>query len=300
LPHSRILTKFQNKVSLALLNPPFSHRGGTKIDVEIGGGTIACSPSSAFVLTAFKYLNANGELAAILPAGTLSSEKDERAWNFIRSVAFVSHIGNNGNRIFKGCAAHTVLVHIVRRARSSQNSGLVESSDRGKFPQREALELFRGKIPMHTVQKDGPKLLIHTTGIRNGKVNPIKFRSAAGHNVGISGPLVLVPRVGRPSFSKLVLFRATSEFVLSDCVYALRCQTFAAAKRLHKNLAASWEDLRVRYVGTGAPYLTVRRLCDFLEERGYFVKPLTGIRHSSQFLRAMGVSLERKRRPNPS
>src|SRR2546430_1365319 len=49
---SRVLREIKGEVTAALLNPPFSYRGGTRWDVRLHGRLHACSPAAAFLTVA--------------------------------------------------------------------------------------------------------------------------------------------------------------------------------------------------------------------------------------------------------
>jgi len=267
--HIRVLKALQGRVSVALLNPPFSHRGGTKCTVSVGDKQLTCSPAMEFVLRAFEFLSRDGEIVAILPAGCLRTEKDELAWRYLRTHAQTSVLGSNGHRTFQDCVVHTLLVRI--RKCSGQPAEPAKVTRCQQRTDAESVELFRGKIPMYTVgSRKGRAYFVHTTELKNGAVTPVRKISVS--EFGISGPLVLVSRVGQPSIGKLAIYSGTEKVVLSDCVLALRCKSLSAAKKLHVHLLKSWKQLRASYGGTGAPFLTVRTLSTFLQNRGYAVR----------------------------
>lgn len=82
------------------------------------------------------------------------------------------------------------------------------------------------------------------------------------------GPAVLIPRVGRLSEGKVALFNAHKKVVISDCVIAIKTETFQLAVRLRRLLIANFEPFSRHWVGTGAPFITLARLREALLELG--------------------------------
>ena len=81
--------------------------------------------------------------------------------------------------------------------------------------------------------------------------------------------MVLLPRVGQPKRTKVAQYLNCNVFMLSDCVIALRCHSSEAVELLWKDIQANWSLLEQEYVGSGARYITNRRLSDFLLRLGY-------------------------------
>jgi tRNA1(Val) A37 N6-methylase TrmN6 len=256
------------KVSLALLNPPFSCRGNERIVIDLGEERrVSCSRAMAFVLTSLRYLTNKGRVAAVLPAGCLTSEKDIAAWRAIRERYSVTVRGFYGVRTFERCAARTVLVSIGASQRISDAAG--QMAPRRKRVMK--VRLIRGAMPMHEATNGlaGPEWpLVHTTDLRDGSV------CAEGRCVSVLGryvvgPAILLPRVGQPDVGKCALYLARRRLALSDCVFALSCRNRSDAERLCGLLRRQW-DRRVApsFGGTCAPYITVKMLSEVLESLG--------------------------------
>jgi hypothetical protein len=243
-----------------LLNPPFSCRGASTWSTTIGGEDVRSGRAMAFVLRALGLLAADGELLAILPAGSISSQKDERAWAMVRERATLSIVQKNGYRTFEGCYPKTVMVRLKKAA-----AGVVLSSDLvGGAPSRR-YDVVRGGRQVHRiVEQDRGAALVHSTSLQNGRI-VISRRVSHGGRLFV-GPAVLIPRVGAPNVAKVAVLRAGRRCVLTDCVLAIRGVSTAAARGLQLRIREHWEDLERRYRGTCAQYLTVRDLELFLEE----------------------------------
>jgi predicted RNA methylase len=61
------LRRFSSRLSLILLNPPFSGKGGTRWNCALHGKDFDCSQALAFALTSLSFLDSGGHLVAILP-----------------------------------------------------------------------------------------------------------------------------------------------------------------------------------------------------------------------------------------
>jgi hypothetical protein len=105
--------------------------------------------------------------------------------------------------------------------------------------------IVRGAIPVHKATNGlaGPNWpVVHTTNLRDSRVKDIHMWLRDSHRYA-AGPAVLLPRVGKPNFEKFVVYRSRQRLVLSDCVYALLCESTADAERLHGRLGGAWEEI---------------------------------------------------------
>lgn len=262
------LNTHAGKVSLALLNPPFSERGARTSEAILGGQRLRCSQALAFIITATDYLHPDGQILAILPAGSLTSEKDEDAWKVLRQRFRVDLLGTNGRNTFAGCFPRTLIVRLsshcgVPTARRA--SRMKATSHR-----RICLELIRGTVPMYSVRpmrKENSQPLVHSTELRDNRILPAQSRVPETER-SVIGPAVLLPRVGQPAASKVCLYLSRRRVALSDCVFGLQCSTPDAARRLQRLLTRKWPLVEKQYNGTCARYLTVRALTTLLEDLG--------------------------------
>jgi predicted RNA methylase len=268
-----VLKKAIGKVSLILLNPPFSCRGGTRRSVLMAGEAIEVSVAMAFMLTAFEYLESGGRLIAVMPAGCLTSEKDSTAWEALDKFARVETVKTNGNSIFVDCRPATCIVRITKHngepvAIDLKTIGLIASSLNAS-----TVELIRGHRPMFSmsVSKNRNKIpLVHSTELSNGKVN-MERRFVSARMLDLSGPSVLVPRVGLPRRDKVAVLAESAAISISDCIFALRCKSLEMATLLQMQISREWHQFSNLYGGTGAPYLTTKKLTIWLMEQGYSV-----------------------------
>lgn len=259
----RVLRRTVGTVSVALLNPPFTSRGGPKEDILTPIGLIPASSSMAFVMQSFQYLADDAEIVAILPLGALHNNKDATAWEYIKCLFSVEILDRWSHRSFPGCAASSALV----RLHSQQTVSPTQEVERRLRPNF-SVRLVRGNCPAHTSRRPlaGPEL-VHTSQLLDGRVT-LSARRGFDHHRTLVGPAVLIPRVGRLTSSKICVLGPNRRVMLSDCVFALTVKTPKTAADLRKWLVSHCEELNESYVGTGAPHITIVRLRAALGDMG--------------------------------
>lgn len=274
------LRSLEGQADLVLLNPPFSCRGGKRLTFRAQFGELRCGTAMAFLLASFEYLAPSGEIVAILPAGSIDSEKDREAWVSLREVCNIEVVSEHDHRTFGSCDSTTRIVHLKRLAGKSASGPCsfrelkVRHFDRG---QQGKVTLYRGKVQMHAVPR-GKVPLAHSTDLKNHKLvlNGHRTNSDA---LGVKGTFIALPRVGSPTKEKVALHRSDSRIAISDCILALACDTPSRTTRLHASLLENWSLLKAQYGGTGAKFLTVSNLASFLRGLGYEVVPHEGAKH---------------------
>ena len=272
-----ILKSLESTADLVMLNPPFTCRGGTRFRVDHQGMVFQCSLAAAFVLTAIQYLAPNGTLIALLPASFLRSEKDEHVLRYLGCISHWEEKLRLEAGTFPECAARTALLALTLHE-GPRVAVSPPSSNTRLRPNAPRVKLVRGHIPMNSlVAKEIGKgqlatlsRFVHTTNISEGMAHPVlRFLPNVGRRV--VGPAVLLPRVGKPTQSKLALFTSPRSISLSDCVIAMECDNLRRAEALLADLRKHWRTLSAAYSGTGAPYITVRALATLLHGIGYRV-----------------------------
>ena len=218
---SPVLRRNRGRVSTALLNPPFSCRGARREQVSLGGKRVTCSVAMAFILTAVHYLSPNGQIVAVAPRGIEKAERDEAAWDLLRSMGAVEVVGYADRGAFPGTALRSLLLRFTlgpSTFRKRASRAPVATLD-----ERPSVSLVRGTVQMHRAcPSDAGMPLIHTTDLSDGQLLTVSRRTSLPGR-SCRGPVVLVPRVGRPILSKVVQLNLPSEVALSDCVIALEC-----------------------------------------------------------------------------
>lgn len=253
------LKSLRNSASLLLLNPPFSCRGGTRFSIPTASGPMYASTALSFLLLATDYLAQGGHVACILPLGCLHNEKDMAAWKQVESQFHVEVIDHCSIRTFPDAAANTVLVRLSPRSskeaipRSPTISRVIVA---GQF----CVRIIRGCCPMHRMRLDVNKPpLVHYTDLRDGRVR-LNGRQGFGTYRCVTGPAILLPRVGQFTLAKIATLPHGLKVMLSDCVLALKPTHREFIVPLRQKLVDNFFDLRGQYTGTGAPFITLRRL----------------------------------------
>jgi predicted RNA methylase len=253
-------------VSLLLLNPPFSCRGAARFQVDVPEGELSASAAMSFVLTAAKYLAANGAIVAILPLGCLHNDKDAQAWAYIRKRYRVAVVATYGKNAFPHSTASTVIVRLSPLRDGAQI--VVKRASRRRKKLKLRVQLVRGCCPLHRSRKERNRpVLVHYTDLRNATVH-LNGRRGYGPHRCIQGPAVLIPRVGNMTVDKVALFDSPTRIMISDCVIALKTSSQRHACAVRQRLVSRFSSLRKQYVGTGAPFITMARLTKALQSVG--------------------------------
>lgn len=274
---SSILRSCHAGLDLVVLNPPFSSRGGTRHTARFEGIDVRCSRPMAFVLVASQYLHRSGSLVIFMPGGSRPSERDRSAWALLEKWFCVEVILTLGRGAFKSANHSTAVYKLTSRPAKiplSPSAGAppARSVPPGARPaggQLPRVLLVRGVYPLHKLHasENGNARLLHTTGLRGGVAHPMERR--AWHPTRhIRGPAVLVPRVGTPVPEKVCLYLETETVVLSDCVIGLVVQSTSDARAIQSFLRSRFDTVASLYAGTGARFVTLARLRDFLLRHG--------------------------------
>lgn len=264
---SRIWNGLHGSVECAVLNPPFSYRGGQTVPATFAGRTYRLTPASAFVAHAASALSPSGQIAAVLPAGILSLERDAEFWLSLREHGTVHELETFSSTTFKGTRAKSTLVAVTMGGSGATGP---PASTRTSPTMRFCVEVVRGRVPVHRVSGmesvGSLTQFLHSSDL--ARQHPNDRVVLAPSHLGTVGPFVALPRVGRVRREQVRLVSHPAAVVLSDCVFALRAATDADLLSLERIVLDDLEDLQARYTGPCAPYLTLRRLSDFLGERG--------------------------------
>lgn len=249
---------------LVLLNPPFSYRGGRFHDAMAGTERLTGSPAACFVATASNY---SDHILAVLPKSTFVSTRDQAIWSLLKRSWRIELGAELGRTTFEKRHATTVLVSLKLdpRLRPTPILGQSDTSPGIGF------QLVRGCTPMHRLTADLSGVHVaHTTGLRNHNF-PRMSGAAPSAGRRVSGACVLLPRVGLPDPKKIIAHFAREPLLLSDCVFAIPCETIEQAELVAKNLRANWSTLKFAWAGSCAPYTTVDRLSSAIDQTKIFV-----------------------------
>lgn len=250
-----------------LLNPPYSYRGAYVQRVSVGGIQHVASPAAAAFALGCDVAAPSGAVVALMPSGTLRSDKDNQLWRCIHQLGSVDILDEVPRGTFRGAYATSVIVRW--RGGTSPSARMTSTSGPGACQPRgcHCIEVVRGTIPVHTLPKTAPHFsapFIHTGDLRGGIVGD--GRRAAPRRLATPGPGVLVPRVGLPR-GKISMCHADT--VLSDCVLLLRPLDHHKVSALHRQMMEMLPMLTGMYSGTCAQYITVSRVTEFLRQFGW-------------------------------
>lgn len=264
---SPVLRRNRGRVSTALLNPPFSCRGARREHVSLGDKRLTCSIAMAFILTALDYLTPDGQIIAVAPRGIEKSERDEAAWEFLHSMGTVEIMGYPDRGTFPGTALRSLLLRFTMGpATVWRKASLNPLATQGNRP---IVSLVRGTVQMHQVRITRSGMpLVHTTDISNGQLRP-ELRKTNVPGRSCCGPVVLVPRVGRPMLSKVVRLFLRGDMMLSDCVVAVECDSEDDSAEVRRVIEERWEEFENSYGGSCAPYISLKALQNVLDRFGF-------------------------------
>lgn len=255
------------KFDLIMLNPPFTCKGSIIEQIEFEGEEYKVSTAMYFLIRALRFLNDNGGLYAILPISCVYSEKDHKAWEYLKKHYNACILDESERVIFSKnkilstdatvtCSPNIVMVYAGHYAVNG-----LKAPEHTSFSVLPVIDIVRGCVRMQNPPYSlSPKAvkLIHTTNIQGGNlVNLRHVLLKSARQIGGFG--VVIPRVCNPSPMKIALLDGISTYVLSDCVIVLHTATMSDAERVRQHILANWTDFVSIYKGTGAQYTTLSR-----------------------------------------
>ncbi len=244
---------------VAVLNPPFSYRGGQRYDVDLRGSRQTGSPAASFVALATRYAR---QVVALLPANTLESERDMTLWRELERDWEILRLTEYPRGAFPGVSAKGVLVRLSTKRTTGERPDDREKSKVVRS-RRVRVQLVRGCTPIHraALNPRGGRLL-HTTGLGREGMTFLRTRALPGRV--IRGPAVVLPRVGAPVAWKVHTYLSPLPITLSDCVFGLVCSSSSEALEVERRIKYAWDGFQTVWTGSCAPYTTVSRLRDAL------------------------------------
>jgi predicted RNA methylase len=266
---SHLLREIYQNVDLVLLNPPYSARGNSGWQSALSGMEVRSGRAMAFVLNALETLRDDGEMVALLPSSTVTSQRDSDAWEVVYKNAQVSIIDWFPRGTFPQGTAVTVGIHLQKSTTGGAASRHVPGAR--TLPYWE-VRLLRGNVPVHEAKQAGLSSnrtadripYIHTTDMRDGEVTQFPLTLPIDcFTSQVLGPAVLIPRVGKPLPDKIVFWPGGAA-VLSDCVFAIDVDTIEDARKIQAVLRNNFSAIATGYKGSCAPYLTISSLVSLL------------------------------------
>ena len=245
---------------LVMLNPPFSCRGNL-FKFELDGFAFSASKALLFLARALRFVRKGGHLLAILPVGVVNSQRDSLLLAYLKKAYGFKVCNRVSNVSFRGKEPNVILVSLQRpKVLPKYRERVLKLS----VPSW----LHRGCCNVISANENAVRsglVFVHTTNLQDGRLKDLTLRlSPKGHRI-LTGPAVLLPRVGNPNEGKFVIVPTGMRLVLSDCVIAILCKSNDSACKVHKVLVKNSVSLFQLYAGTGARYVTMSRIGGFLK-----------------------------------
>lgn len=245
------------RCDVLLTNPPFSM--GVSKGVVRAGSSFRCSVAMAHILTAIELFRPKYAIGAIVPESLLYSELDEAARDDLATTWALDEILCIPQATFKGTRAHSAL--IVMRPKNDE--GKKDLAVLRRTRDIVAADLVRGGLPVHEALSSPAEGLpfVHSTDLTALVKGSYRPRTVIPIGRGcVVGAVILLPRVGVPSVEHMSPLKLERPIQLSDCVIGLRFPSYDAAIKTAEMIRSNSESLVGLYKGTGARYVTVRRV----------------------------------------
>lgn len=257
------VSRYHRRIDLILLNPPFNQDDVRLMHWSNCTENIQSSISLSFVYYSMAFLKENGYLVAILPNGCLSSDRDRNAIIFLSKLYEFEIVEGFCDSKFKNVSPRVSIVRIKKAKPSS-----IRVCPLNKLIPSNKIKVIRGKMQMFKAKHSEEKLnypLVHTTDLNNTLVN-IEGNIRVTSNHRIVGPALLIPRVGNFSQDKVCYLPTGIEIVISDCLFAVLCNSENHAEELRSILIKDWKNFKRNYNGTGAVYTTLMKITTYISK----------------------------------
>ncbi|MCA8172475.1 methyltransferase [Burkholderia gladioli] len=258
----KVLKKLDSNIDLAVLNPPFSMGQAKGVNIELNDKEIRGSLAMAHVISTIQH-SSPSRIVAILPESTMFSDMDRQGRAELESLYDVEVVNQFKSSTFRGARVNSLLVGMTKRTRKHptthtekrKNAPAQNTLVRGGLPCFEAMPVREG-IPF--IHSTDIKNLLHTTiNINTHKVQPFTRGIVKGY-------MILLPRVGVPQKKNIGVWFTQDNVQLSDCVIALLYPNRRTAHTAWTALLRNYESLVSLYRGTGARYITIDRLSEWI------------------------------------
>ena len=255
-------------VDLLVLNPPFSLGPRKYISVKYLGQSVKCSVAMGHILRSLELFRPKQGVIAVVPESLLYSDTDQHARELLDQNFSFTELLQLSIYTFKGARVNSLFVQL------GAQSGRPRPSFEFEIPLLYPIPatIVRGGLQMHTFERVGyGARIIHSTSLRPIAANGISAaieRTSAIAKGRISGWMLLLPRVGSPKEDAFRAIYSKEEVQLSDCVIGVKFSSKDKALNAQKRIISNWKALVNLYRGTGARYITVDRLADWLFSMG--------------------------------
>jgi hypothetical protein len=251
-------------VDLLVLNPPFSLGPRKSVTVKYLGNSVKCSVAMAHILRSFELFRPTQGCIAVAPESLLYSDTDQHARELLDQHFSLVELLQLSIYTFKGARVNSSFVQFSPPGGRPHSSIEIIPTSNDSIP----TTVVRGGLQMHAFKRSSSGArVIHSTSLRSIAVEGIiaaHGRTCAVAKGRISGWMLLLPRVGLPKEEAFCAFYSKDDVQLSDCVIGMNFPSKASASSAQKRIRAHWQSLLCLYRGTGARYITIDRLVDWL------------------------------------
>lgn len=255
-------------VDLLVLNPPFSLGPRKYVIVKYLGHLVKCSVAMAHILRSLELFRPNQGAIAVVPESLLYSDTDQHARELLDQDFSLAELLQLSIYTFKGARVNSAFVQFSPPGGRPHSSIEVMPMPRDSIP----TTVVRGGLQMHAFKRvSSGARVIHSTSLRfiaAGGINSAPDRTCTVAKGRISGWMLFLPRVGLPKEEAFRTFYSKDEVQLSDCVMGMKFPSKVAASSAQKRIRDNWQSLLHLYRGTGARYITIDRLVDWLYSIG--------------------------------
>ena len=108
------------------------------------------------MVNSIDYMTDGGELIAVLPQGSLTSEKDATTWALLHRMGDTEVLKNNGFRTFARAAVRTAVVRFQKHHSGAKSRGLLQvSTHRSPSGQKllPPVRIVRGTTQMSEIRR---------------------------------------------------------------------------------------------------------------------------------------------------
>jgi hypothetical protein len=257
-----------NGVDLLVLNPPFSLGARKYISVKYQGHSVKCSVAMAHILRSIDLFRPYQGAIAVVPESLLYSDTDQHARELLGQEFSLMELLQLSIYTFKGARVNSSFVQFGPLTRRLNSSFKVAEAKMDPIP----ATIVRGGLQMHAFERfESGTRVIHSTSLRSIALDGIAsicVRTSSTAKGRISGWMLLLPRVGTPSEEAFRALYSKGYIQLSDCVIGIKFSSRDSAFNAQRRIRANWQSLVSLYKGTGARYITIDRLVDWLYSVG--------------------------------
>ncbi|PRQ06008.1 methyltransferase [Enhygromyxa salina] len=258
---------------LLLLNPPFSENGKrSHVHRTIDGQEIRCSKAMKHILTSLDAVMPTKAVAAVVPESLCFSLLDSAARRYLSTKIELVNRSEVSHNTFNGARARSLIISAVIRVPDSDRFIQKEAPSRDSSRLDVAgVEVVRGGLPCFEAKTSIHGLpYIHTTELAilatratAAAFSSMRRVSPVGRGT-IRGWTILLPRVGVPRLDYIRPVFARGKVQLSDCVIGITLKTRQMAEVWASRIRTRGGELVELYRGTGARYITISRLDNWL------------------------------------